>query len=82
MTKAWFSSGSRICAKFEKFQAEDELEETNTTPSLPEKEDGEQEEDDRLVKVVPLLVLNVFLFLAFGFCKFYSFASCFDVLMS
>ncbi|KAL6146601.1 hypothetical protein ACLB2K_057279 [Fragaria x ananassa] len=47
VTKAWFSSGSRICAKFEKFQAEDELEETNTTPSLPEVEgDGVQEEDD------------------------------------
>ncbi|PRQ42175.1 hypothetical protein RchiOBHm_Chr3g0454751 [Rosa chinensis] len=47
VTKAWSSSSSRICAKFEKFQAEENLEETNMTSSLQEvEEDGEQEEDD------------------------------------
>ncbi|KAM5561267.1 hypothetical protein ABKV19_022057 [Rosa sericea] len=41
------TKASRICAKFEKFQAEENLEETNMTSSLQEvEEDGEQEEDD------------------------------------
>ncbi|XP_008246470.1 PREDICTED: uncharacterized protein LOC103344637 [Prunus mume] len=49
ITKAWPSSSSRICAKFEQFQGEppqDNLEDT-TPPTLEAfEEDGEQEEED------------------------------------
>ncbi|XP_050382989.1 uncharacterized protein LOC126799766 [Argentina anserina] len=47
MTKAWSGKSSRVCAKFEKFQAEDGLEENNTPESLQEvEEEGEQQEED------------------------------------
>lgn len=49
LTKAWPSSSSRICAKFEQFQGEppqDNLEDTPPPTLEAFEEDGEQEEED------------------------------------